>query len=298
MHPVGFIGIGNMGLPMALRLLEQGWPVHVLDIDGRRVAEAQSAGATACGTPAALALACRAIVVAVVDAAQVDEVLFGTHGAAAALGPGAAVLLCPTIGPADTERIARRLAAQGIDALDSPMSGGPARARDGTLALMVACDDDAFHRRRALLDALSSQVMRVGVRPGDGARTKLVNNLLAAINLAGAAEALALATKLGLDPSRTLDVIEHSSGQSWIGSERLRRALAGDLAPRAHASLLAKDSALALAMARAEHVEPALGAQAAALFARACAEGLAGADDASLYGWLLAAIPPGDIGPQ
>jgi putative dehydrogenase len=287
MNRVGFIGIGNMGLPLALRLIEQGWWVHVRDIDASRVATAQGAGATVCATPAELASACHAIVVAVVDAAQVDAVLFGADGAVAAMRPGGAVLLCPTIAPADTERIARRLAAQGIDVVDAPMSGGPARARDGTLALMVACDDAAYQRHRALLEALSSQVLRVGIRHGDGARTKLVNNLLAAINLAGAAEALALATRLGLDPSRTLDVIERSSGQSWIGSERMRRALSGDLEPRAHTSLLAKDTALALAMARAQHIEPALGAQAAALFAQACAEGLASADDASLYAWLL-----------
>ena len=292
-HTVGFIGIGNMGLPLALRLIEHGWWVHVRDIDASRVATAQRAGATVCETPADLASACPTLVIAVVDAAQAEDVLFGSEGAVAAMRPGGAVLLCPTIAPADTERIARRLSAQGIDAVDTPMSGGPARARDGTLALMVACSDAIYQRHRALLEALSSQVLRVGVRPGDGARTKLVNNLLAAINLAGAAEALALATRLGLDPTRTLDVIERSSGQSWIGSERLRRALSDDLEPRAHTSLLAKDTALALAMARAGNIEPALGAQAAALFAQACAEGLASADDASLYAWLLSASPAG-----
>jgi 3-hydroxyisobutyrate dehydrogenase len=297
MDSVGFVGIGNMGLPMALRLRALGWPVRVRDLDPSREAQACDAGATACATPAALAQHSDAVVVVVVDAAQVDAVLFGPDGAAAAMRPGSAVLLCPTIGPADTERVAQRLQAARIDAIDAPMSGGPARARDGTLALMVACDDGAFERRRPLLRALSTQVLRVGERPGDGARTKLVNNLLAAINLAGAAEALALAAKLGLDPRRTLDAIERSSGQSWIGSERLRRALDGDLAPRAHTALLAKDSALALAMARADGVEPELGAQAAALFARACDRGLARADDASLYAWLLAqhgrpATPP------
>jgi 3-hydroxyisobutyrate dehydrogenase len=284
---VGFIGIGNMGLPMALRLAQQGWRVAVRDIDPAREAQAQAAGASVCATPAALAAQCRRVVLMVVDAAQVDEVLFGADGAAAALPHGAGVLLCPTIGPADTERIAARLQARGIDAVDAPVSGGPQRARDGTLAMMVACGDDAYERARPVLDALSTQVMRVGRRPGDGARTKLVNNLLAAVNLAGAAEALALARRLGLDPARTLDVIERSSGQSWIGSERLRRALAGDLAPRAHVALLAKDSALALAAARAIGVEPRIGAEAAALFAQACAEGLAQADDAALYDWLL-----------
>jgi 3-hydroxyisobutyrate dehydrogenase len=286
MDRVGFVGIGNMGLPMALRLLEHGWPVAVRDIDGEREARARAAGATVAATPAALAARSDVVIVVVVDAAQVDEVLFGGDGAASALRSGACVLLCPTIGPADTERFAGRLAAAGLEAIDAPMSGGPARARDGSMSLMVACGDAVFERRRALLQALSSQIFRVGTAPGDGARTKLVNNLLAAVNLAGAAEALALAERLGLDPARTLDVIERSSGQSWIGSDRLRRALAGDPTPRAHTALLAKDSALALAAARDSGFESVVGAAAAALFARACAGGLARADDAGLYAWL------------
>jgi putative dehydrogenase len=94
-------------------------------------------------------------------------------------------------------------------------------------------------------------VFRISQRPGDGARTKLVNNLLAGINLVGAAEVLALAARMGLDLGTTLDVIEQSSGQSWIGSDRMRRAIAGDYAPRAHVTLLQKDTRLAMEAATA-----------------------------------------------
>ncbi|HEX7435683.1 MAG TPA: NAD-binding protein [Caldimonas sp.] len=110
----------------------------------------------------------------------------------------------------------------------------------------------------------------------------MVNNLLAAINLAGAAEALALAERLGLDPLRMQAVIEQSSGQSWIGGDRMPRALAGDLAPRVRTTLLQKDSRLALSMADAAGFDPVLGREAAALFAAACAAGLGELDDASL----------------
>jgi len=166
------------------------------------------------------------------------------------------------------------------------MSSAPARARDGTMSMMIACPEDLFVRHRALLEWLSSRLVQVSGRIGDSMRTELVNNLLAAINLAGAAEALALATRLGLDPAVTLDVIERSSGQDWIGGDRMRRALAGDLAPRAHTSLLRKDAALALDMAHAVLVQPELGATAATLFARACDDGWADLDDASLYDML------------
>jgi putative dehydrogenase len=187
------------------------------------------------------------------------------------------------------QECAERLAGHGIACVDAPMSGGPVRARDGTMSLMVACADAVFERWQPLLRELSSRLFRIGTRPGDGACTKLVNNLLAAINLAGAAEALALAQQLGLEPAATLAVIEASSGQSWIGSDRLRRALAADPAVHARMTLLAKDSGLAMGMAARAGLRPRLGQVAAALLAQACAEGLADRDDAALWRWLAEA---------
>ena len=279
----GFIGVGNMGGAMAARLCQLGWTVGVRDVEPAREAECVRAGAVAFPTPAALAAVHRVVVVAVVDAAQCDEILFGASGlSSTSEAAGSCVVLCPTLGPASTGSIAARLAERGIGCIDAPMSGGPARARDGSMSLMVACSDDLFARHRALLEALSSKLFRVGERPGDGARTKLVNNLLAAINLAGAAEAIGLAERLGLDAARTLAVIEQSSGQSWIGSDRMRRAVAGDWSPRAHTTLLQKDSRLALEMAAEAGFDAPLGSAAAARFRAACEAGFGDLDDASL----------------
>ena len=183
-------------------------------------------------------------------------------------------MVCSTIGPRDVESIAARLDRLNTPCIDAPMSGGPARARDGTMSLMVACADAVFARHEPVLRDLSTRLLRLGERIGDGARTKLVNNLLAGVNLAAAAEALALAERLGLDARRTLQVFEQSSAQSWIGSDRLPRALDGDFEPRAHTSLLAKDTTLAMAMAGDAGLQPLLGATAQQLFARACARGL------------------------
>jgi len=289
MQQVGIVGVGNMGGAMASRLLALGWPVRACDLVAERVQALVAQGARAAADPAAAASGASTLVVCVVDAPQVEEVLFGPRGAAPALPAGAAVLLCPTIAPQDVERFAGRLQAMGLAPIDAPMSGGPARARDGSMSLMLACADAAFEQQRALLEALSGKLFRVGTRPGDGARTKLVNNLLAGINLAGAAEALALAQRLGLDLARTLDVIEQSSGQSWIGSDRLRRAIAGDYAPRAHVSLLQKDTGLALQAARAAGFEGPLGPAAHEVFERAAAAGYAGLDDAALFKLLAGA---------
>jgi 3-hydroxyisobutyrate dehydrogenase-like beta-hydroxyacid dehydrogenase len=280
---VGVIGVGLMGLPMAQRLRDAGHRVRVCDIDAERRRAAADDGLRVVEGAAAIAATCAVAVVAVVDGPQVMQVVEAL--CAAAPGPLRHVLLCPTIGPDEVCAAAERLAEAGMAALDVPMSGGPARARDGSMSLMVAGDPHAVAACQPVLDALSSQQVPVGERLGDGARTKLVNNLLAAANLAAAAEALALAERVGLDPARTLDLIDRSSGQSWIAHDRMTRRLAGDTAPRAHLRLLTKDSALALQMARQAGFEAPVGAQAAATFRQASDAGLQAEDDSALLDW-------------
>ena len=284
--PVCIIGVGNMGAAMAQRLCALGWAPSVYDVVPQRVQNLVPFGALAPVDIAQAASKSVATIVAVVNAGQVREVLFGAHGIAPQLAPGHVLLLCPTLGPQDVEDIAHTLARQGVDVVDAPMSGGPARAREGRMSLMVAGAAHAVERVQPLLDALADPVFRISNLPGDGARTKLVNNLLAGINLVGAAEALALAHRLGLDLGRTLDVIERSSGQSWIGVDRMRRAIAADLAPRAHMTLLHKDTGLALDAAAAAGFSGPLGASTHAVFAAAVQAGLSDLDDAALLGFL------------
>ena len=283
--PVSLVGAGNMGGAMLARLRHLNWPVGVHDIKPLAVQQAMALGAVFCASAqeAAHMLAPDGVLmVVVVDAAQTEAVLWGEGGAGRHLLPGQTVMLCPTLGPQTVQAQAERLGQHGIDCIDAPMSGGPWRAKEGRMSLMLACSETVWQRCQPLLNALSQQLFWVGERPGDGARTKLVNNLLAAVNLAGAAEAMALAERLGLDPAKTLDVIESSSGQSWIGSDRMRRALSGDFAPRAHVTLLAKDTRLAVDAADAVDFNPALGRMAQQVFAQALAKGWADLDDAVL----------------
>ena len=289
---VGIVGVGNMGGALAARLLELGWSVQVCDLDAAKTRDLEALGAVVRMTPAECARDCGALIVCVVHSLQIESVLFGPDGAAAGMAPGQAVLLCPTIAPEDAERFAARLQQRGIAAIDAPMSGGPVRARDGSMSLMLACEDGVFEQQRTLIGALSNKVFRISERPGDGARTKLVNNLLAGINLVAAAEVLALAERLGLAAGPTLSVIEQSSGQSWIGSDRMRRAISGDFEPRAHMTLLAKDTRLALQAAAAAGFDGPLGDAAATVFAKACAAGLDCKDDAAVLQWLRESALP------
>jgi hypothetical protein len=181
-------------------------------------------------------------------------------------------------------QFAQQAQARGISLVDAPMSGGPVRAREGQMSLMLAGDLSVLHAHQALLDAITVHRFLISETPGDAAKTKLANNLLAAINLAGASEVLAMAQSWGLDPQTTLNVMQASSGQSWIGHDRLTRALQNDFEPRAHTSLLTKDTRLALeACDWLEVSTPALGAMAAQQFAQACEQGFTEKDDASLF---------------
>ena len=225
------------------------------------------------------------------DALQTHGLLFGAQNIAQHLPAGHTVMLCPTMSPDDVERCAAKLAEHGVQMMDAPMSGGPARAANGTMSLMVACTHALFQQHQKLLNDLSSKVFHISERPGDGARTKLVNNLLAGINLVGAAEVMVLAQRMGLDLATTLSVIEQSSGQSWIGSDRMHRALASDYEPRAHMGLLAKDTALAVAAAKA--LGPAgqsyaghLGQAASTAFSQAMQSPYAALDDSALFEFL------------
>jgi L-threonate 2-dehydrogenase len=272
---VGIVGVGNMGGGMAQCLLGKGYSVHVVDIDSAKTDALAKLGAMVHASASTFPDACKTVIVCVVDSTQIESVL-------PSIPTGCTVLLCPTIAPEDTEAFSASLIQRGLQAIDAPMSGGPQRAAEGTMSLMIACPDDVFEQHQSLLNDISSQVFRISQKLGDGARMKLCNNLLAGINLAGAAEVMALANRIGLDATAALAVMQSSSAQSWIGQDRMSRALAGDYAPRAHMTLLAKDTKLALEMAAKAHVDCLVGAPASKAFADAVSGGYADLDDAAL----------------
>ena len=309
---IGIVGVGNMGGAIAENLLARGWRVGVHDIDDHKTRALVACGARAVQTPSALADFCNIIIIAVVDAHQVEEV-FSAHSVAlssdsksqphshphphpakhsgllSAIGPGHTVLLCPTISPKDVIRFAQAIEERGAAVIDAPMSGGPVRARTGQMSLMVACSNALYEKQQSLLNAIAAPVFFISERVGDGAKTKLINNLLAGINLVASAELFAMAEKLGLDLQTTLSVIQASSGQSWVGSERMGRAIASDplkLTPLAHMTLLEKDTRLALEMGLEVGYSGPLGASAVKTFKEASACGLANCDDAAMLEFL------------
>ncbi|MFO1312675.1 MAG: NAD(P)-dependent oxidoreductase [Burkholderiales bacterium] len=281
---VGVAGAGAMGMGVVRSALRGGFATHVRDIRAGVHDEASRLGATCHPSPASLARACDAVVILVVDSAQVEEVLFGPEGIAGS-GARPTVLLGSTIAPGDAASFAQRLADVGIDAIDAPVSGGPQRAADGTMTVMLSGAPPAIARCESLLRAVAGKVFVVGTRPGDAAKFKIVNNMLAAANLAAAAEAMAIAERAGLDRKLVHDVIAASSGASWIFADRIPRALADDYAPRAATRILCKDVGLAVELAREAGVEAAMARAAQRAFQGAVDDGFAEQDDASIVEW-------------
>jgi 3-hydroxyisobutyrate dehydrogenase-like beta-hydroxyacid dehydrogenase len=222
--------------------------------------------------------------VVVVNTDQVREVLESDQGLLKTAQTGDVIYLCPTLGPVYVGQFAQRALVKGVHVMDSPMSGGPVRARHGEMSLMLAGPSRILAQHQPLLDAITLQRFVISETPSDAAKTKLANNLLAAINLAGISEVLAMAQAWGLNAQTTLNVMQASSGQSWIGQDRMQRALNNDFAPRAHTSLLAKDTRLALQACDELKVSlPELGQLATQQFEQACSRGFQDLDDASLF---------------
>lgn len=279
---VGIIGIGAMGMAMAKNLQRKGFRLWVRDIRPEAEAQAIATGMTVCHSPASLIAYADLVIVVVVNAQQIEDVLFGANGIASVPAEGKCVMLCSTIAPEDTVRFAARLAQHGIATIDAPISGGPARAQAGAMSMMIAAQDSLLQQYGHVLDALSDKLYRISETIGDGAKTKLVNNLLAGINLVAGAEALALGMKIGLDPHKLFDVICASSGSSWIFQDRMARVLKDDFEPRAFAHILTKDVTLATAMADKANYDTPLGDAALDLFHKTVDNGWADLDDAAV----------------
>lgn len=280
---VGIVGVGAMGLAIARRLRAEGFALTVHDIDPARRRLAARVGAEVVRSAADVARRCEIVLSVVVDARQSERVVFGRDGLLATMGPGSVLMMCSTLAPAYVAGVAHRLKTARVHLLDTPMSGGPARARDGTMSLMIAGPRRARAIAAQVLATMSSQRFDWGDRAGAAAAAKIANNLLAGAILAAAAEGLALGVKLGLDPRRLLDLFAVSSGQSWIGEDRLRRAIAEDFVPRATPTLLYKDLGIAIDAARGVGAVAAMARVARTAFGKAIGSGWARYDDAALY---------------
>src|SRR6478735_7942355 len=198
---VGVIGLGAMGLGVARSLLRAGFRTHACDVRPEVLERFESDGGIACVDPAALGAVCEVVVTVVVNADQTDAVLFGDRGAASTLRPGSVVLASATVLPEYAERLGQRLAERGILLIDAPLSGGAAKAAEGAMTMMTSGPTEAYAKCEDVLAAVAGKIYRLGDRHGQGSKVKVINQLLAGIHIAAAAEAMALGLREGVDPN-------------------------------------------------------------------------------------------------
>lgn len=279
---IGVIGIGAMGMGVAKRLLSQGWTVWVRDIRPEAEEEARAAGARIAASPAELAAHCDAVITLVMDDAQTEEVVFRVDGVVSGARPGTVLLATSTLPPGWAADAAPRLGEREIDLVDAPCSGGPAKVYSGEMSMMLAAPATVLQRCERLLQTISCKRFVVSENHGDAAKAKLVNNMLAGINLVAACEAFVLSLKLGLEPLKLFDLVQASSGGSWIFSDRMPRVLRNDYTARARLDILKKDLSLLLDMAKEQGYSAPLAQAAHAIFVRASEMGLGDLDDAAI----------------
>lgn len=237
---VGVIGLGAMGMGTATSLLKQGLAVTGCDISAQAREAFVAAGGKSVATPVELA-DCQIVLVVVVNGAQVEEVLFGEQGVVSQLAPGSLIMQCATVAPSQAKQLGARLAAEGLIMLDAPISGGAAKAKSGELSVMASGTGEAFSYAQPVLDAMAAKVYCLGDAPGVGSSMKLVNQLLAGVHIATAAEAMALGIRMGLDPEVIYEVITHSAGNSWMFENRVPHILSGDYTPLSAVDIFIKD---------------------------------------------------------
>jgi L-threonate 2-dehydrogenase len=279
---VGVIGLGAMGGGMAGSLRRAGWQVHAVDARPGVAQAFATQGGVACGSPAELAQYCDVIVSVVVNAAQTETVLFGESGCAGAMKPGSVFVMCSTVDPAWSAALESRLAERGLLYLDAPISGGAAKAAAGEITMMTAGRSEVYEKCGALLDAMAAKVYRLGERAGAGSKVKIINQLLAGVHIAAAAEAMALGLREGVDAAALYEVITHSAGNSWMFENRMAHVLAGDYTPLSAVDIFVKDLGLVLDLARASKFPLPLSSTAHQMFMQASTAGFAKEDDSAV----------------
>jgi 3-hydroxyisobutyrate dehydrogenase len=273
MAAIGFIGLGNMGLPMARNLLQAGHNLTAFDVMGAAVDAAKTAGARAAASAAAAATDAEAVITMLPEGRHVREVYLGDAGVIAHAGPGALLIDCSTIDVETARAVNRAAGERGLEVLDAPVSGGVTGAEKGTLTFMVGGSDAGVARARPILAQMGSVVVHTGPS-GNGQAAKICNNMLLGVSMIGVCEAFVLAERLGLSAAKLFEVSSRSSGQCWAltnycpvpgpvpASPANRDYQAGFTA-----TMMAKDLRLAQAAAQSVDAATPLGAQARQLYA-------------------------------
>ncbi|MGA7933824.1 MAG: NAD(P)-dependent oxidoreductase, partial [Kovacikia sp.] len=230
MQPIGFIGLGLMGQPMAQNLLKAGYPLVVYNRSRAAMEKLEAKGATLATSPQEVAQQVDVVITCVSDSPDVEAVVLGSTGVIEGARPGMLFIDMSTIAPATSRRIYTALKVKGVDALDAPVSGGDIGAQQGTLSIMVGGDEPAFQRALPILQVVGKNIVYIG-ESGSGQVTKACNQIVVALTLQAVAEALTLAKKSGVDPAKVREALLGGFAQSRVLEVHGKRMLDGSFEP-------------------------------------------------------------------
>jgi 3-hydroxyisobutyrate dehydrogenase len=292
MATVGFIGLGNMGGPMAANLVKAGHTVHGFDLSEEAKAKLVEAGGTVSGS-AADAISGADVVVTMLPAGRhVEAVYLGDGGLIGAAAKGTLFIDSSTIDVATARKVAAEAEAAGMGMIDAPVSGGVGGAQAGTLTFMVGGPEDAFDKAKPFLDVMGKTIVHAG-GPGNGQAAKICNNMILGISMIGVSEAFVLAEKLGLDHQKLFDISSTASGQCWslttycpvpgpVPTSPANR----DYQAGFTADMMLKDLKLAQDAANTSSANTPLGAEAAQIYGLFASEGNGGVDFSGIIRFL------------
>jgi putative dehydrogenase len=275
------IGLGSMGFGMAQSCLRSGLGTRGVDVNPEAEARFVALGGQG-GASLAEAGSLDAVVVVVLNAAQLEAVLFGSDGIVPHLRAGAVVIACPTVAPAVARDMAARCAETGVLYLDAPISGGAAKAAEGALSIMASGTPEAFAAAAPVLQATAAKVFELGPEPGAGSAIKAVNQLLAGVHIAAMGEALAFGMTQGVAPDAFLEVISQCAGTSWMLENRAPHVVDGDYTPRSQINIWPKDLGIVLDIAKHAGFSAPITAAALQQYMVAVGLGLGQEDDAAI----------------
>lgn len=278
----GFIGLGAMGLPMAVNLVKAGHEVTGFDLKPQAMKSFAGAGGTATSSAAEAGKGAEVLILMVVNGDQAADVLFGKAGVADVLAPGAVVIASCTQPPAQAAELATRLNERQLRMLDAPVSGGVVGAEAASLTFMCGAPAAVFDEVEPLLKSMGRNIFHVGEAHGAGSTAKLINQLLCGVHIAAAAEAMNVAERAGVSLKAIHDIISVSAGNSWMWGNRGPRMMQDDPDVTSAVDIFVKDLGIVLDHGRKARQGLPLAAVAHQMFLAASGLGHGAEDDSQV----------------
>ncbi len=292
MAAIGFVGLGNMGGPMADNLIKAGHKLRVFDLSRAAVGKLVEVGAEAASSASDAAMGAEAVITMLPAGQNVRSIYLGPEGLIASASPGCLLIDCSTIDVATAREVSAVAEEARLDMLDAPVSGGVGGAQAATLTFMAGGKESAFRRAEPILSSMGKTVVHAG-GPGNGQAAKICNNMILGISMIAVSEAFTLGEKLGLSHQTLFDIASKSSGQCWsltsycpvpgpVPASPANR----NYSPGFTAAMMLKDLNLAQEASRMTGANTPLGAEAAALYGLFTSQGAGGLDFSAIIGFL------------